>query len=222
MALELPKEDAGSITTLRALPNASMEKFVSALTNAPLASNPREMVAHKAKRVPSIPTDQLTSVLATIYTFYHIREIAGVEHSQFLDDLMDAIRQNPNLQLSQKGTPKLRSLLERIMSIDSLNMVAKAGRLQRDVERLYCTAKILSDIRPVFGSDPAARPVGAVLTHTLKVRYHEGEGKEHREFHVVLDSNDLDGIGDTIQRAQAKDKSLRELLKSAQLPSLDD
>jgi hypothetical protein len=56
----------------------------------------------------------------------------------------------------------------------------------------------------------------------LKVRYHEGEGKEHREFHVVLDSSELDDLGDIIQRAQAKDKSLRELLKSAELPSLDD
>jgi len=221
MALEIPKEDAGSITTIRALSHASMEKFVSALTTAPLVSNPHEMAAHIAKRVPSISTDQLTRVLSTIYMLYHIRELAGVEHSQFLDDLMDAIRRNPTLQLPEKETPKLRSLFERIMNIDSLNMVAKAGRLQRDGERLYCSAKILSDIRPVFGSDPAIRPVGAVLTHTLKVRYHEGEGRDHREFHVVLDSSDLDDLGDIIQRAQAKDKSLRGLLKSAELPGLD-
>lgn len=220
MALEIPKEDAGSITTIQALSHASMEKFVSALTAAPLTSNPREMVAHIAKRVPSIPKDRLTRVLDTIYTLYHIRELAGVEHSQFLDDLMEAIQQNPALQLSQKETPKLRSLLERLLNINSLNMVAKAGRLQRDGERLYCTAKILSDIRPVFGPDPAGRPVGAVLTHTLKVGYHEG--KEHREFHVVLDSSDLDHLGDTVQRAQAKDKSLRGLLKSADLPDLGD
>jgi hypothetical protein len=76
--------------------------------------------------------------------------------------------------------------------------------------------------RPVFGSDPAVRPVGAVLTHTLKIRYHEGDLRDHREFYVVLDSNDLDELRDIIQRAQTKDKSLRELLKSAQLPTLDD
>jgi hypothetical protein len=220
MALEIPKEDAGSITAIQTLSHASMEKFISALTTAPLTSNPDEMVTHIAKRVPSIPKDQLTRMLGTIYTLYHIRELAGVEHSQFLDDLMEAIQQSPTLQLSQKETPKLRSLLERLLNIDSLNMVAKAGRLQRDGERLFCTAKILSDIRPVFSSDPAGRPIGAVLTHTLKVGYHDG--KEHREFHVVLDSSDLDQFGDTIQRAQAKDKSLRGLLRSIDLPNLGD
>jgi len=222
MALELPKEDASSITAMQALSHATMEKFISALAAAPLISNPHEMATHVAKRVSSIPKDQLTRVLDTIYTLYHIRELAGVEHSQFLDDLMEAIQNNPTLQLSQKETPKLRFLLERTMNIDSLNMVAKAGRLQRDVEHLYCAAKILSDVRPVFGSDPAVRPVGAVLTHTLKIRYHEGDLRDHREFYVVLDSNDLDELRDIIQRAQTKDKSLRELLKSAQLPTLDD
>ena len=158
-------------------------------------------------------------MLETIYTLYHIRELAGVEHSQFLDDLMEAIQKSSVLKLQQKEIPKLRTLLGKLLNVESLNLVAKAGRLQRDGERLYCTAKILSDIRPVFGSDPATGPVGAVLTHTLKVGYHEG--KEHREFHIVLDSSDLDGLDEVVHRAQAKDRSLRDLLKSASLPNLD-
>lgn len=106
------------------------------------------------------------------------------------------------------------------MSIEALRTVAKAARLQRDGERLYCTAKILSDIRPVFGKDPTQAPVGAVLTHTLRIGYHEG--KEHKEFHIVLDSNDLDALGKAVQRAKAKDKTLREFLKTANLRNLDN
>jgi len=219
MALEIPKEDAGSITAIQALSAASSEKFLSALAAAPLAPDPHAMAANIAARVPSIPKERIIRVLETIYTLYHIRELAGVEHSQFLDDLMEAIQKSPGLKLQQKDAPKLRSLLGKLLNIESLNMVAKAGRLQRDGERLYCTAKILSDIRPVFGSDPATGPVGAVLTHTLKIGYHEG--KEHREFHVVLDSSDLDGLDEVVHRAQAKDTSLRDLLKSARLPNLD-
>ena len=219
MALEIPKEDAGSITAIQALSAASSEKLLSALAAAPLAPDPHAMAANIAARVPSIPKERIIRVLETIYTLYHIRELAGVEHSQFLDDLMEAIQKSPGLKLQQKDAPKLRSLLGKLLNIESLNMVAKAGRLQRDGERLYCTAKILSDIRPVFGSDPATGPVGAVLTHTLKIGYHEG--KEHREFHVVLDSSDLDGLDEVVHRAQAKDTSLRDLLKSARLPNLD-
>lgn len=56
--------------------------------------------------------------------------------------------------------------------------------------------------------------------HTLKLGYHEGRG--HREFHVVLDSRDLDELSKVIMRAQAKDKALRDALKGFQLPSLDE
>jgi hypothetical protein len=111
-------------------------------------------------------------------------------------------------------------MLARLMSIEVLNTVSKAARLQRDGERLYCNAKILSDIRPVFSHDPTLRPLGAVLTHTLKIGFHEGG--EHQEFHVVLDVDDLLALSEVIYRAQAKDKTLRKLLKESKLTSLDD
>jgi len=218
MALEIPKEDRGSITTIQTLSSASMEKLISAIKDAPLISDPQEMAAHVSKRVPSLQPGRLSRVLDTLYTLYHIRELSGVKHARFIEDLMDGIRDS-ELRIAPKDLPKLQALLERLMSIDKLNTIAKAARLQRDGERLYCNSKILSDIRPVFSSDPAARPLGAVLTHTLKIGYHEGA--DHEEFHVVLDASDLAALSDVIRRAQAKDNSLRELLKTTGLPSLD-
>lgn len=219
MALEIPKEDTTSIAAIKALPAASMEKLISALTKAPPISNPHEMVAHIAPRMPSIPVERLTRMLDTIYTLYQIRELSGVRHQRFLEDLMDGIR-NSELPLAPKDLPKLQSLLDRLLSIDTLNTIAKAGRLGRDGERLYCSSKILSDIRPVFGKDTTVRPLGAVLTHTLKIGYHEGS--DHREFHVILESSDLIALGEVVQRARSKDKTLRELLKNIALPSLDE
>jgi hypothetical protein len=90
--------------------------------------------------------------------------------------------------------------------------------LQRDGERLYCDAKILSDIRPVFGDKPTVRPVGAVVTHTLRIGYHLGG--DHREFHIILDVQDLEALKVAVDRAQAKDKTLRALLKDIKLPDL--
>lgn len=162
----------------------------------------------------------MASVRNTLYTLYYIRDLSGVSHSTFLDDLMDSISRSRGLKPTAKEAPKLRSLLEKVLSVSSLNTISKAARLQRDAERLYCTAKILSDIRPVFGSDPKARPEGAVLTHTLKLGYHEG--KEHREFHVVLDSDDLEALADVLGRARSKDKTLRNVLNEAKLSDLGD
>jgi hypothetical protein len=222
MALEIPKDDAGAIAVMRALPSAALEKFISALKDAPPISSPREMAEHISKLVPSLAVEQLTTVLNTLYTLYHIRELSGVESEMFLNDLMRAIKDSPEMRDVAKGKDlsRLRTLLERLLGIEALSVVSKAARLLRDGERLYCGAKVLSDIRPVFGSDPAIKPLGAVLTHTLKVGYHEGS--DHREFHVVLDSNDLASLEEAVQRARAKDATLRSVLKSTGLTNLDE
>jgi hypothetical protein len=154
MALKIPKEETGSIAKIKALPSASMEKLIAALKVAPPISDPQQMAERIAKQVPSIPTDRLAPMLSTLYTLYHIRELSGVEQSRFLDDLMGGVREIPELKFTPKEVLAFQSVLERLMSIDTLNVIAKALRLQRDGERLYCTAKILSDIRPVFGSNP--------------------------------------------------------------------
>jgi hypothetical protein len=220
MALNIPPEDSKAIATMRAFASSSLDQFIKALRSAPPISSPQEMASRIAKQVPSVPLKNLESVVETLYTLYYIRDLAGVSPSTFLSDLMEGIPNNRIVGVAEKDIPKLHAILERLLNIDSLNIVAKAARLQRDGERLYCTGKVLSDIRPVFGDNPLNRPAGAVLTHTLKIGYHEG--KEHQEFHVVLDSDDLNALAEVVKRAQTKDKTLRGLLKEARLPNLGD
>jgi hypothetical protein len=220
MALEIPKEETKSIAKLKALSNASLERFVTVLNAAAPISDPDEMAASVAKQLPSMPIDALAAMLQSLYKLYQIREISGVEPSRFLRDFIDAARTNEQLKINPKELVRFESIMKRLMDIEPLKIVAKAFRLQRDGERLFCTAKVLSDIRPVFSEDPTSAPRGAVLTHTLNLGYHEGRG--HREFHVILDSRDLEELSDVIARAQAKDKTLRETLKGFHLPALDE
>ncbi|HEY3743965.1 MAG TPA: hypothetical protein VGL53_29175 [Bryobacteraceae bacterium] len=218
MALNLPQEDLGAISTIRGLPPSSLERLVTALKAAPPISNAEEMVEHVAAQVPSVSKAKLLPILETIYSLYYIRELSGVRDSVFLDDLIEGITRDRAHKALAKDGSKLRAALERILDIESLHIVSKAARLQRDGERLFCTAKILSDIRPVFTADPKVGPSGAVLCHTLKLGYHEG--KEHREFHVVLDSEDLEALAGAVERARSKDDTLRKVLREAKLPNL--
>lgn len=220
MALDISERQAGYIAAIQKLRSASMEQLILALANAPPTSNPKKMADRIAEQVPSVPVERLGGMLDTLYTLYHIRELSGVQHPQFLEDLIEGLRKDRNVQLTEGQLKRFRAVLERLMDIETLKPIAKAARLQRDGERLYCTSKTLSDIRPVFENDPTNRPLGAVLTHTLKISYHEGSN--HREFHVVLDSNDLEQLAEVVQRAKDKDKTLRELLESTGLTSFDD
>jgi hypothetical protein len=219
MPLELPPEDRGAIATVKTLTPSVLENLIAALKSAPAISNPHEMAKHIADQVPSFPRDRLVPVLEMLYTLYHVRDLSGVGDATFLNDLMDGATKEFEVNGSS-DLPKLKSILEKLLSIGTLSIVSKASRLQRDGERLYCSAKVLSDIRPVFRSDPSLAPVGAVITHTLKVGYHEGRG--HLETQIVMDSDDLAMLAAVVQRAQAKDKTLRSLLKRSKLPNLGD
>lgn len=218
MALEIPDEDAGSITAIQQLRPSALDKLIGALKSSTPISDPMELGKRIAQQVPDLSVDDIVTVLRTLNYLYNVRELSGVGSSRFLDDLMDTIKSSARFKVAGSNLPKLRSVLQKLMSIETLHLVAKAARLQRDGERIYCLGKILSDIRPVFGSNPVARPAGAVLTHTLRIGYHDGDG--HKEFYVVLDSEDLVALGEVVERAKAKGKALGELLKDAKLPNL--
>lgn len=220
MPLEIPKDETESIARIKSLAVPSLSRLVAALQSAPPIPDPQEMAALVSKQVPSIPLARLASMLVTIYNLYHVRELAGVDDSRFVSDVLEGIEESPDLKFTRKDIATFRSAFTRLMDVETLRVVAKAIRLQRDGERLYCSAKILSDIRPVFGSDPTTKPLGAVLTHTMKVGYHEG--REHKEFHVVLETADLIALEDVVSRAIAKDRTLRQFLGDIKMPKLDE
>jgi hypothetical protein len=102
--------------------------------------------------------------------------------------------------------------LSELMSHDSMSIVAKAIDISTDQLNTFCTssARIITDVRPLFTNDPTKQPSAAVLVHTLKFSYHING--EHKEFYCGLDSDDMQHIGEAISRATEKEKSVRALL----------
>jgi hypothetical protein len=195
-----------------------LDTLIKALRAASPAADTDEIAKRIAEQVPSMAAAELEAVLDTLYGLYSIRELSGVDQETFLKDFVEGFQKQPDLAVDGKEVPKLRSKFEKLLNIETFNLLSKAKRLQRDGERLYCDTKIISDIRPVFGAKATVRPIGAVVTHTLKLAYHQMG--EHREFHVVLDGIDLGLLAEVIHRALLKDETLRSLLKEMRLPDL--
>ena len=220
MALSIPKRDSAGIARILQLPEESVELLVKALINAPSLASVDAMAKHIFSDVPFIPMEQLTDIIGVIYNIYRVREFAGVSSDRFLDDLIEGIASSKHKELSFNDInfDEARKRFENLLAIDSIRITAKGARLQADGERLYCSSKILSDIRPVFDEDPSIRPFGAVITHTLKIAHHVGKNLE--EFHVILDSHELELLKKVIIRASIKDETLRALMKDAKLTDL--
>jgi hypothetical protein len=220
MPLNIPKRDSVGIASIIQLPASSVDDLIKAMVNAPGLAEPSDMAKYISDEVLSIPSDKLDIIINTLYNIYRVREFADVNLSSFLDDLVDGISTSNYPELSIKDIEPyiIRSRFENLLDIENLKIISKAFRLQSDAERLYCSSKILSDLRPVFSEDPKIRPSGAVITHTLKIVHHLG--KELEEFRVILDSHELELLKEVIIRAYEKDKTLRALMKEVDLKDL--
>src|SRR5579864_64932 len=153
----IPKEDVEAVAMIKTLSDASVKELIAALDSAKVAVDTDKLAEGIYGRVPSIPMDDLRLILEALYALYFVRELAGVQSSRFLSDFMDGLQGEKKLAFQKKDEPKVRLRFEKLLNIDVLNVMSKAAGLQRDGERLYCSAKIISDIRPVFGPKATVR-----------------------------------------------------------------
>lgn len=83
----------------------------------------------------------------------------------------------------------------------------------------FCGARILTDIRPLFAPDLKAAPTAALVVHTLRISYHQGS--ELKQFYVAMDSEDIQALKNTLDRAESKAENLHAVLDTAKITCLD-
>ncbi|MGA2588969.1 MAG: hypothetical protein ABSH32_03565 [Bryobacteraceae bacterium] len=218
MALQIPKQHLPAIGKIVKLSDAAIDELIKALSSATITAEASTMAEKIAGSVPGVRPEDLAAIVETLYSLYHVREFSEVRHARFVRDLVETILSNPDFGLKKTDAPIIGKKLQRLLNVKTLNILSKAIRLQRDSERIYCDARIISDVRPVFGDNVEERPISAVITHTLKLGY--DEMGEHREFFVVLDEQDLNALQDVLERAKAKGDTLTEILNAASIPRL--
>ena len=99
-----------------------------------------------------------------------------------------------------------------------VNSFAKASVIRTDYERVFQSSRILTDVRPIF-HDTDSLPAIIAISHNLKLTYIRSSNKE--DFFVALDDADLEMLVETLSRAQAKSKILKEWYNSSSLKVLD-
>ena len=200
------------MVTIATLPDSSVDELTQAIESSPITSESKDMAANIAGHVHGIAQEELDDIVDLIYALYHVREYTELSKSRFITELVDGLReQAKDPRISSSDTSQLRKRFERLLSLGTLDTITKAITLQRNGERLFCDAQILSDLRPVFGDDVKQKPRAVVITHTLKLSYHE-EG-DHKSFFIVLDEVDLNALSDVVERAKAKADTLTALIK---------
>jgi hypothetical protein len=222
MPLEIPKEHRATIGKIIALSDESVTQLIAAISAVKIRSTAKEMCDAIRDQTTLIDHDDLSAIIGTLYSLYHVREFSEVRTDRFISDILDWILKQERLgKQIEDDIPRVRKLFRSLLKIDTLNALTKAIKLQRAGERIFCDSRIITDIRPVFGNDISEGPASAVITHTLRLGFHSDGDGPHQSFYLTLDEADLHSLSDDIHRAIDKAEALtKKTLEQAQIARL--
>jgi hypothetical protein len=197
------------LVLLKEMPPDVLNAFVLAIERSPSSLPPI---------VPSLSPDDAAQVMNSIQAMYRVREYADVALEKFISDICESLRESG--QLRQDEERSFRERLERALNIEVLSIAGKASVLQNEHEHVFCSASVITDARPVYGSSVSEPPAAMIITHTLKIDYHGAGGRLH-EIYIGMGSSGISELHDVLIRADEKAKSLRSALKAANIRFID-
>lgn len=177
-----------------------------------------ERFAGAILQIKNLSPDDGKQVMDAVNSMYRVRAYAEVPLEEFATDVCEALVEHSDLKLEE--VPQFRERLTRVLDIETLNIAAKASILLDEHEHLFCSVRIITDARPVYGKSVSEPPEAMVITHILKIDYHGAGGRLH-EMYIGLGSNDIKELRNALDRAEEKAKSLQAAFEASKIKFID-
>jgi hypothetical protein len=190
---------------LRKLPDSVFHELISVWETAP----------PDASVVKGLSNGDVSELREGALELYRVREYYHERIPEFAASIAIALQEDSGFPESE--LPAFGERLEKVLSITPLGTAAKAQSLGTEYERRFCTARILTDARPVYIGSPSTRPEAMMITHTLRITFHDDTG-EMREIYITMDNDDLVTLRGLVDRAEAKTKSLQAVFANSNIP----
>jgi hypothetical protein len=212
-ALPIPKEFQAAIADVVTLDDSTFAELLEATKTAKLSFTNEALAANISAKVTSVQADRVEAIIEILTSLHFIRSGARVSLDQFVDDVLEGAAETDLEETIAKSQDKAKQRLIALLGEKAIGFAAKAREKQRDFERSYCTAEMLTDIRPIFANGDS--PIAAVLTHTLKISYHQRE--KLNDLFITLTTDDLEELDDIVQQARIESEQLGAVLDKAQI-----
>ena len=217
--LKIPDADKESVKALLSLTQSQLGSLVQAIKNAKLAKTRGKFSEGVASSFEDKERGTIHDVVSLILTLEVVRSRNGVSPEKFVEDFLDSAEA---ASLMPEDCDQ-KSISEHLLHIftcgHTIGAIVKAERLVIDNPSIFLDSRILTDIRPVFLSDPRERPVLGVIQHTLQITYISDSG--NKEFYVSMDPLDLTRLGEVVSRAIEKNTTTAKVIESAGLQFFD-
>lgn len=223
MASIIPRSALGSLKRIAELDDQSFESFISALAQMKPSLRRDELAKAVEETFKAAPRREVIGILNTVFALYGVKDArrASVEEIAEMVDKSVSELVHEESKFPQETRSVLRNRIKRLIAFNkSIAVTAKAADVMTENDRIFCGARILSDIRPVF-TDSLESASAAVIIHNLQIGFHDSGTGVHKEFYVALDNQDIQKLKEIILRAEKKTQALKAILNKSSVPYLE-
>jgi hypothetical protein len=214
-SIEVPENYQNGLRKISNLEENQFQELLSALTGLKPTFQ-KEVIQKLASKVHSIEAKDIDEIVEAIFSLYFARRDLELSSTELARGISEA----EELHIPSERREIFANRLINFLAFDhSLGVASKAIEVLREREHLLCTARIITEVRPIFGEQPTERPSAALIIHTLRVSYHESG--DIKEFFVDMDTSDIAILRRLLDRAEAKEQSLKDVLGEAGIPNLN-
>jgi hypothetical protein len=204
--LRIPPAHREALTTLRSITEEQFDLLLENLVGVPPFAGASGLTDH-ASKTEGLAADEAQAVVLALLSLYAQLKF----HGWTSEDLAVGVAHSDDLPKSDADPSKLAHRLQVLLDLESVVTTGRALDLLTEHEHLFHSARILTDIRPVFGDDPKEPPSGALIIEALKVEYFDEGGTQ--SLYLALSRAELRNLRDTVDRALEKSDTVHDLLE---------
>lgn len=157
-------------------------------------------------------------LLELLFAIYNLSKRADVSIDEVIEQIVKSIGDDEGFS-SDLSTEQVKAVGRRLkILLDDNGTIAssyKAILILKDHKCVFNDCRVFTDIRPIFGLDTTSSPIGMGIVHTLKIMYVGLDGSN--ELFVSLDTSDLEQLGEEIDRAISKEKTIRSMFNEVDI-----
>jgi hypothetical protein len=194
-----------------------MRLFSAALAVVSPSLNVNAIVSAISSSVAPLQPSETEEMVAAVISLYAAMESADFTSEGFIEEICSAMDQSGRKDLNfenDRDRGRFKNRLVDLLNIESFSLASKALSLKSECDHLFCTARIMTDARPVYGADVSTAPHAALILHSVRLSFHE-ESTDIKDFYITLDDSDIRELRELLDRAESKSKSLTAALKAA-------
>jgi hypothetical protein len=217
----VPDRFRSALIQLSGFSDDVINELSSTLEANPDVLTSRHAAFENASKLTKLTAEEGFPVIEALVPILYVAAAGRRSTDEVVQEVVNALTtgKKDEPKLTKSSIPEFKKNLSKVLSLAGLTLKAKALSIATENERLYSEAKILSDIRPIFGDKVSEAPLGAALLHSLRIAF--AEDGQTKELFVTLDTRDLRELQECITRALEKDKTLRNLIGQANLKIFD-